>query len=134
VTGWQYALLGALGGFLVEAVEFRAAIREAKGWPWLLEDEPGPAPMAVSIVLRLAASAGLAFAAGIGGQVAGPFGALAVGIAAPLVIEKMARQVPLETRQVPSAALRSLRIKEPPSGTSGKQAELKPTGGEEGAV
>ncbi len=94
MTGVEYALFGLLGGFLVEAVELRRAIQKTKGWPWRDPDEPSFGPWLTAILLRLAASAGLAFAAGAGEQVSGPFGALSIGIAAPLVIEKLASQIP----------------------------------------
>lgn len=86
---------GLFGGFAVEGLEFAAAIRRVGGWPWLQPGEPGPFPLAVSVLIRLAIGAGLATAAGSTGQVSGPFGALAVGVAAPLLIEQLARQVPL---------------------------------------
>lgn len=97
VNGVSYALMGLLGGFLVEAVEWQAAIRRTRDFPWRAEGEPALAPMLLAVLLRLAAGAGLAFAAGTDHQVNGPFGALAVGIAAPLIVEKLASQVPVGT-------------------------------------
>ena len=86
---------GLFGGFAVEGLEFSAAIRRVGTWPWRLPGEVGLVPLIVSIVIRLAVGAGLAAAAGSAGQVSGPFGALAVGVGAPLLIEQLARQVPL---------------------------------------
>lgn len=94
MTGVEYALFGLLGGFLVEAVELRRAIQKTKGWPWRDPDEPSFGPWLTAILLRLAASAGLAFGFGAGGQISGALGALTAGIAAPLVIEKLATQLP----------------------------------------
>lgn len=89
-TGVEYALWGLFGGFAVEGLEFAAAIRKTGQWPWRLEDEPTFAMFMCSVVIRLAVGAGLAAAAGIAHQVNGPFGALAVGVAAPLVVEQLA--------------------------------------------
>ena len=47
--------------------------------------------MVVSVVLRMAIGAILAAAAYGSGQVGGPLPALGLGVAAPLVIEKMTR-------------------------------------------
>lgn len=94
MTGVEYALFGLLGGFLVEAVELRRAIQKTKGWPWRDPDEPSFGPWLTAILLRLAASAGLAYGFGAGGQISGALGALTAGIAAPLVIEKLASQIP----------------------------------------
>jgi hypothetical protein len=91
---WEYAMWGCFGGFAVEGLEFSGAIRRVGGWPWHQSGEPGPLPLAVSVVIRLLIGAGLAVAAGTTGQVSGPFGALAVGIAAPLLIEQLGRQIP----------------------------------------
>lgn len=105
VTGVEYALFGLLGGFLVEAVELRRAIQKTKGWPWRDPDEPSFGPWLTAILLRLAASAGLAYGFGAGGQISGALGALTAGIAAPLVIEKLASQIPVATlRSDPVAA------------------------------
>ncbi len=94
MTGVAYALYGLLGGFLVEAVELRRAIHTTKTWPWKDPSEPSFGPWLAAVLLRLAASTGLAFGVGAGGQISGPFGALTAGIAAPLMIEKLARQLP----------------------------------------
>jgi hypothetical protein len=94
-VSWEYALWGLFGGFAVEGLEFSAAIRRVGTWPWREPGEVGLGPLSVSIALRLSVGAGLAAAAGSAEQVSGPFGALAVGIAAPLVVEQLARQVPL---------------------------------------
>jgi hypothetical protein len=95
MTAWQYGLWGLFGGFAVDGLEFVGAIRRVGGWPWRLPGEPGPLPLAVSVLIRLVVGAGLAAAAGSTGQVGGPFGAVAMGAAAPLLIEQLARQIPL---------------------------------------
>ena len=47
------------------------------------------------MALRAGAGAGLAAAAAGSGQVSGPFAAFALGVAAPLVVEKLSRAIPL---------------------------------------
>jgi hypothetical protein len=49
----------------------------------------------LSVVIRVGVGAALAAAAASGKQVAGAFGAFGLGVAAPLVIEKLARAVPV---------------------------------------
>jgi hypothetical protein len=44
------------------------------------------------VVIRFAISGGVAACFGATGQFAGPLGPLAIGIAAPLIVEKLARQ------------------------------------------
>jgi hypothetical protein len=97
MAAWQYAMWGLFGGFAVEGLEFAAAIRRIAGWPWQQPNEPGLLPLMVSVVIRLVIGSGLAIAAGTSGQISGPFGALAVGAAAPLLVEQLARQIPQTT-------------------------------------
>ena len=99
----QYALWGAFGGLAVEAVQFLGALRRTADWPWRTPGEPSPGPLVASVVIRVGVGLGLAAAAGETGQIAGAFGAIAVGVAAPLVIEQMARQVPLSNERSPLA-------------------------------
>jgi hypothetical protein len=95
MTGLEFAVWGLFGGFAVEGLEFTAAIRRGGRWPWQQPGEPGALPFAVSVIVRLAVGAGLAAAAGVADQISGPFGAVALGVAAPLVVEQLARQVSL---------------------------------------
>jgi len=94
---WYLLLLwGALGGLAVEAVEFRRAIRRTGDWPWKDPKEPRFGPFLVSVFVRVGLGSGLAIASGLTNQVSGAFGALAVGVAAPLMVEQL---------QGPSAAV-----------------------------
>ncbi len=95
---WVYALWGAFGGLSVEAVQFYGAIRRTGTWPWKTKGEPRPLPLFVSVVIRVGVGFGLALAAVETGQVSGPLGAIAVGVAAPLLIEQMAKRVPLDAQ------------------------------------
>jgi len=97
MTWWEYVLWGAFGGLSVEAIEFYGAIRRVKDWPWKTKNEPPPFVLAFSVVIRVGLGVGLALAAGQTGQVSGPMGAIAIGVAAPLLFEQMAKQVPLTT-------------------------------------
>lgn len=99
MSWWQYALWGGFGGFAVEATQFRGALRRTGDWPWKTPGELPLAPLVASVIIRVGLGIVLAAAAGETGQIAGPFGAFAVGVAAPLVIEQMARQVPLREDQ-----------------------------------
>jgi len=98
MSSWVYALWGAFGGLSVEAVQFYGAIRRTGKWPWKIKGEPGPLPLFVSVVIRVGVGFGLALAAVETGQVSGPLGAIAVGVAAPLLIEQMSKRVPLDAQ------------------------------------
>ncbi len=100
MTGAELMLWGLFGGFAVEGLEFAGAIRRTGSWPWRSRGEAGPAPMLVSVLIRLTVGAGLALAAGWSDQVSGPVGALAIGVAAPLFVEQMARQLPAVVGEV----------------------------------
>lgn len=97
MTVWEYVVWGAFGGLAVEAVEFYGAIRRVKDWPWKIKGEPQPFPLAASVVIRVGLGLGLALAAGQTHQISGPIGAIAVGVAAPLLIEQMTKQIPRTT-------------------------------------
>jgi hypothetical protein len=98
MSPWAYALWGAFGGLSIEGIQFYGAIRRTGRWPWKIKGEPRPLPLFVSVVIRVGVGFGLALAAAETGQVSGPLGAIAVGIAAPLLIEQMAKRVPLDAQ------------------------------------
>lgn len=104
MTGLEAAAWGVFGGFAVEGLEFTRAIRRAGEWPWRRQGEPGPVPLVVSVLIRLIVGAGLAAATVSAGQVQGPFGALAIGVAAPLLIEQLSQQFPAKLRVSPDSA------------------------------
>lgn len=103
----ESALWGLLGSFIVEALELGAALRRAKTLPWKRPDEPGLPAYLASVVLRLAAGAGLAALIGADGQLASPFAAGLLGITAPLLIEKILRQVDTVPAEPPAPNRRS---------------------------
>ncbi|MFC6086058.1 hypothetical protein [Sphaerisporangium aureirubrum] len=89
----EYLLWGLFGGFAVEGLEFAGAIRRSGKWPWKEPHEI--VPLIVSVIIRLLVGGGLAAAAGAAQQINGPFGALAIGVAAPLIIEQLTSQISL---------------------------------------
>jgi hypothetical protein len=82
------------GAAAVAGLDLQAAIRDSRGWPPEVRQYPGP--FCLAIFIGLVVSGGLAWAAGSTGQINGPIGAITVGVAAPLVIQKMAKVIPLD--------------------------------------
>jgi hypothetical protein len=92
VAWWAACLWGLVGSAAVEALELYRAIQRVKGFPWRMPDEVPLAPYLVALIIRNALGAGLAAAFGVSGQIAGPLGAIAVGVAAPKIVEQLMRQ------------------------------------------
>lgn len=95
---WLDALLwGLFGGFTVEALDLYAAVLRRGRWPWRVRGprEVGVLGYFVAELFRLLISAGLAAALAEAGQINTPFGAVAVGIAAPLIVERLVQTIPL---------------------------------------
>ncbi|MFI9840405.1 hypothetical protein ACIHFD_25450 [Nonomuraea sp. NPDC051941] len=91
LTGFEFALWGAAGSLAVDGLELITEIKKHGGFPWGKKNHPGVTPYIVSIFIRLGIGATLAAAFGLGGQVTGVVGALTVGIAAPLIMEKLGK-------------------------------------------
>lgn len=91
---WQFGLWGGFGGLAVEALEFYGAIRRTGNWPWKISGEAPPALLAVSVLIRIGLGVGLAIAAAQANQISGSFAAIGIGVASPLVLEQMQRQLP----------------------------------------
>jgi len=113
----EAAMWGGIGGFVVEGLQFAAAIRRVGGWPWRWTSEPRPLPFAVSVLIRLAAGAGLASAAGASEQVTTAFAAFSLGVAAPLVVEKITQAAASQ----PLPNLRQDQIATPTTGAARTQ-------------
>ncbi len=98
MTGVEVALWGLFGGFAVEGLDLYTAVRRHGRWPWQSGKprEAGPWAYLIAELVRLAIGAGLALAAGASDQITTPFAALAVGVAAPLVVERLTRAIPLD--------------------------------------
>jgi len=101
VTWITAALWGLFGGFAVEGLELYTAVRRYGRMPWQIKGpgkgvkEPSCPAYVVAEVIRLAIGAGLAWAALANHQITGPFGAIAVGAAAPFIIGQLAKGIPL---------------------------------------
>ena len=88
---WVACLWGLAGSALVEALDLYQAIQRVKDFPWRLEGEVFLLPYVVSVVIRLGLGTGVAAAFGASAQIAGPLGALAVGVAAPKIVQQFRR-------------------------------------------
>jgi hypothetical protein len=92
VDWWELGILGLFGGFIVDGLEFWHLVRDAKGgWPVQYRS----CAFIAAEVVRLGIGAGLAIAFGKSGQVSGVIGAIAIGAAAPIIVEKLSHQLPL---------------------------------------
>jgi hypothetical protein len=87
------AAWGLAGGLCVEALALCALIRSTPGWNWRRPIPQGLAAYLISVVLRAGAGAGLAAVAAGSGQVSGAFAAFTLGVAAPLIVERLSRLV-----------------------------------------
>jgi hypothetical protein len=86
------ALWGFTGAAAIEAWDLYGAIHRVKGFPWKFDGEVTLGPYLVSVVLRVLLGIGMALAFVASGQAAGPVGVVAIGIAAPKLLEQLARQ------------------------------------------
>jgi hypothetical protein len=109
---WEFALWGAFGGVAVEAVELLGATRRVGDLPWRVPGEVTARVMVLCTIVRLGLGAGLAVALGQAAQISGGVGAVAAGVAAPLILEQMSKQLPspatgpsLPTAPAPQAPL-----------------------------
>lgn len=89
---WQACLWGLVGAGSVEAWDLHTAIRQAKGFPWKGKEPLTLAEYLVSVVIRMGLGAGLGAAFAQTGQVSGAVGFVAIGVAAPKVLEQLALQ------------------------------------------
>ncbi|MFB9686033.1 hypothetical protein [Amycolatopsis plumensis] len=90
MTPLAAATWGLVGALVVEVLELAAEIRRRKGrWPWT-----GPRlwPSLLAVGLRLTAAA--LVAAAMSEQFAGRWPAFCVGISAPLIVARIAQEVP----------------------------------------
>lgn len=117
----EAAIWGLAGGACVESLELYVRIRRTSHWNWRRPIPQSMAAYVISVVIRVGVGAALAAASAGSGQVSGSLAAFGLGIAAPLVIERLARAVPLATAagdpRVPSVAADPTGISnaEPPS-------------------
>jgi hypothetical protein len=97
MTWIEAAVWGLFGGFAVEGLDLYGAVRRRGCWPWQARGprEVGAAGYLVAELVRLLIGSGLACAFAESRQVTTAFGALAVGVAAPLIVERLTRAIPL---------------------------------------
>ena len=91
----EYAGWGLFGAGAAEALVFRRAMIRVKSWPWNGADEPSASAYLIGFLISVVVGAGLAAAAATSHQISGPVGAVAIGIAAPRLIEELGRSAQL---------------------------------------
>lgn len=93
----EAALWGLSGGFAVEGLDLYGAVRRRGCWPWRARGprEVGPVGYFVAELIRLVIGSILASALAESSQINTAFGALAVGVAAPLIVERLTQAIPL---------------------------------------
>ena len=105
MTWIEAALWGLGGGFAVEGLDLYGALRRRGRWPWQVRGprEVGAVGYFVAELVRLGIGSVLASALAESSQITTAFGALAVGIAAPLIVERLTRVIPLTDSVQPTA-------------------------------
>lgn len=92
---------GLAGGFIAEGLDLYSVVRAKGAWPWKVPAADPDTPVAgiraylIVEAIRLLIGGILAGAADASSQVSGPLAAVAIGIATPLVVAKLAESVPL---------------------------------------
>lgn len=71
-------------------LEFVTVIARLGTWPWRGRKRMQPGPYLAAMVVRLFLGAGLALAFGRSGMVLNPLTAVTIGVATPLIVEKLA--------------------------------------------
>lgn len=104
MVGYEAGLWGLFGGFAVSGLELQGLIRRRGCMPWRWRPGPKDAPLAVpeitapayftGEIIRCVISMGLAWAAAATGQIAGALAAVAIGAAAPLIIDQISQAAP----------------------------------------
>ena len=92
MSPWMAAVWGLIGAGAIEAWDLYGAIHRVKGFPWKSPGEVALVPYLVSVVLRVLLGVAMATAFVASGQADGPVGAVAIGIAAPKLLEQLARR------------------------------------------
>lgn len=121
---WQACLWGLLGAGLVEVRALWAAFQPSRTprWPW--RDGRGRSQVsgyAVAVVCRFGMAAGLDAVYAGAQQIAGPLGAVTMGVAAPLVIQQMAVRAEVRAPGTATAAGDAERAAPGEAGESGAQ-------------
>jgi len=137
MIGLVAGIWGLFGGFAVEGLELYGALRRHGRWPWKPQPgrdaseipEAGLAGYLIAEGIRLFIGAGLAWAAAATGQIAGPLGALGVGVAAPTIIGQLAKAIPLSSPEWrPSPRPQAVASPDLTKGEKGKNVYIADTG------
>lgn len=104
LTVWAGAAWGLLGGVCVEALWLYSQIRTVQEWSWRRPIPQGLTAYLISVFVRVGVGAGVAAAATGSGQVSGSLAAFGLGVAAPLVLEKLSQTVLVTSPLSPSPA------------------------------
>lgn len=90
VSWLAVGLWGLFGGVLVAGLDFMSVVGRIGDWPWRSRKKLRAGPYLAATLVRLILGGGLAVAAGQSGLIANPLSAISVGIATPLIVEKLA--------------------------------------------
>jgi len=90
---------GLFGGFAVEGLELYAAVRRRGVLPWRVKAHgrrppAGPLAYAIAETIRMLIGAGLAGAISGSGQPLTPMGAVAIGVATPIIVQRILETFP----------------------------------------
>jgi hypothetical protein len=96
---WLAAVWGLTGGLCVEALALHAHIRRMPKWDWRRPIDQGMVAFVVVVALRVGVGSALAAAFAGSHQVSGPLAAFTLGVAAPVVVERLAKFIPLTYSQ-----------------------------------
>jgi hypothetical protein len=101
----QAALWGLVGGMSVEALNLYRQIHATPGrkWSWRCPIPQGMAAYIVSVIIRALVGGGVAAASAASDQLSGPLGAFTFGVAAPLILEKLAQLMLVQAPQAVDA-------------------------------
>ncbi|MGH3670501.1 MAG: hypothetical protein ACRDSH_07675 [Pseudonocardiaceae bacterium] len=129
MTWIEAALWGLSGGFAVEGLDLYGAVRRHGCWPWRARGprEVGAVGYFVAEMIRLVTGGILASALAESSQVTTAFGALAVGVAAPLIVERLTRAIPLtdSVQHTASVPAEQWRLTTSGSELNGQQAPVE---------
>ena len=91
---WQAALWGLAGGACVELWNLHCLTRQ-RVFSWRRPIPQGLSAYATAVLTRLAIGTIVAAAAAAGGEITGAWAAFGLGVAGPLVVQRLAGDVPL---------------------------------------
>jgi hypothetical protein len=124
---WQAALWGLAGGSCVELWNLHCLTRQPV-FSWRHPIQQGLSAYVTAVLTRLAIGAIVAAAAAAGGEITGAWVAFGLGVAGPLVVQRLAGDVPLASGEEPKPlASDSQQV----STVAGKKPQPVPGGGDD---